>query len=176
MIIVVTDANILIDLCELNLLSPFFALHFKVSVVESVWDELSIEQQEQYANYLVNKSFELVKQETLDLLKVMEIKNQKQQLSIPDCSSLVYAMGVNGFLLTSDKNLRLMAKTMNIEYRGHLWVFDELVRNQVISPNMAQQKLNELRTNINPKLGLPVNECEERIKRWGKDVIRSDHN
>lgn len=42
--IVVTDANILIDLCELDILEEFFSLPYSMSVVGAVWDELSDEQ------------------------------------------------------------------------------------------------------------------------------------
>lgn len=45
--IVVTDANILIDLCELGMLDAFFALPYEMHVVESVWEELAEEQQSQ---------------------------------------------------------------------------------------------------------------------------------
>ena len=58
--IVVTDANILIDLCELDILEEFFSLPYSMSVVGAVWDELSDEQQQMYTNYLDDGRFSLV--------------------------------------------------------------------------------------------------------------------
>jgi hypothetical protein len=54
----------------------------------------------------------------------------------------------------------------NIEVHGHFWVFDNLVENGLLSGQSAIDKLNELCTQVNPKLGLPVNECQKRIKKW----------
>ena len=164
--IVVTDANILIDLCELDLLESFFTLPYNMSVVESVWDELSFNQQQMYVEYINGGRFSLVQQEDIDLMTVGEIKGIRKQLSIPDCSSLVYAEQVKGILLTSDKNLRTTAAARGIDVHGHLWVFDEMVKAHTILAQVAISKLSELCSVINTKLGLPANECESRIKVW----------
>ncbi len=164
--IVVTDANILIDLCELDILEEFFSLPYNMSVVGAVWDELSDEQQQMYANYLDDGRFSLVPQEDINLITINEIKESRQQLSIPDCSSLVYAEEVEGILLTSDKNLRTTARVRGVEFRGHLWVLDEMVNSHTMSPDVAISKLSDLRTSVNTKLGLPANECETKIRLW----------
>ena len=166
--IVVTDANILIDLCELGILEAFFALPYEMTVVESVWDELSEGQQQMYGNYMCGGRFTLVHQEDIDLMTVAEIKESRHQLSIPDCSSLVYAEQVAGVLLTSDKNLRTTAKIRGIDVHGHLWLFDEMVSIHALMPNDARFKLTELCTVVNPKLGLPAYECEARLKKWSE--------
>ncbi len=164
--IVVTDANILIDLCELDILEEFFSLPYNMSVVGAVWDELSDEQQQMYAIYLNDGRFSLVPQEDINLITINEIKESRQQLSIPDCSSLVYAEEGEGILLTSDKNLRTTARARGVEFRGHLWVLDEMVNSHTMSPDVAISKLSDLRTSVNTKLGLPANECETKIRLW----------
>lgn len=164
--IVVTDANILIDMCELGMLDAFFALPYDIHVVESVWDELVEKQQLLYKTFINNGKLSVVEQTEIDLFEVNKIKQTKNQLSIPDCSSLVYAKSTNGILLTGDKNLRTTAKAKDVEVKGHLWVLDEMVKVNAISPDKAIDKLNELRTTINPKLGLPPNDCDMKIKTW----------
>lgn len=171
--IVVTDANILIDLCKMDLLVPFFALPYEISVVEAVWKELSDNQQQKYTGYVESGRFAFVKQEDIDLMAVAEIKESRNQLSIADCTSLVYAEHVEGVLLTSDKNLRSTASNRGVGVHGHLWVFDEMVGDHSITPQAAIVKLTELRTVINPKLGLPTNECERRVRVWQDEIIPS---
>ena len=166
--IVVTDANILIDLCELGILEAFFALPYNMIVVESVWDELLEDQQRMYSNYMSGGLFTIIQQYEVDLMTVAEIKESRQQLSIPDCSSLVYAEQVKGVLLTSDKNLRTTERIRGVDVHGHLWMFDEMVRIRSLMLSDAIIKLTELRTVVNPKLGLPANECEIRLKTWGE--------
>lgn len=71
--IVVTDANILIDLCELGMLDAFFALPYDMHVVESVWEELAEEQQSQYRSYIDRGDFFLIDQAEIDLFEVDKI-------------------------------------------------------------------------------------------------------
>jgi hypothetical protein len=54
----------------------------------------------------------------------------------------------------------------NIEVHGHFWVFDNLVEKGLLSGQSAIDKLKELCTQVNPKLGLPAIECQKRIKNW----------
>jgi hypothetical protein len=51
---------------------------------------------------------------------------------------------------------------------GHLWVFDNLVDSGILIKKTAATKLYELSIAVNPKLGLPTSEFEERIKDWGR--------
>ncbi len=62
--------------------------------------------------------------------------------------------------------LRKFAKAQNLEVHGHLWVFDNLVDNKIIGGQRAIEKLRELCEIINPKLGLPKNECLSRFEKW----------
>lgn len=55
-----------------------------------------------------------------------------------------------------------------VDVHGHLWMFDEMVSMRLLLPKDAIVKLRELRTVVNPKLGLPANECETRLKDWAE--------
>ena len=54
--------------------------------------------------------------------------------------------------------------------RGHLWVFDEMVAHNILSNQVAVQKLMELNTVVNVRLNLPEAECESRIKKWENPI------
>ena len=74
----------------------------------------------------------------------------------------------NAILLTSDKELRKFSEKRSIEVHGHLWVFDQMVENNILTPNTASEKLDELSTEINKRVYLPIKECESRKKKWAE--------
>jgi len=102
--------------------------------------------------------------EELFIIGMLQI--EKPALSQQDCSAILSAQKVNGKLVTSDGNLRKFAGTKDISVRGHLWVFDLMVKEGVITGTIAIEKLNYLREVINPWLALPKNECDIRIDMW----------
>lgn len=165
--IVVNDANILIDFCKLDLLEAFFLLPYDFHVVDAVWDELNSQQQEQLQPHIQSERLVVIR-DAVEITEVIQIRQQRNQLSIPDCTVLLYAKQQKTILLTSDKNLRSTANQHGIEVHGHLWVFDNLVDSGILIKKTAATKLYELSTKVNPKLGLPTSEFEARIKDWGR--------
>ncbi|MGV8094670.1 MAG: hypothetical protein AB2L24_22685 [Mangrovibacterium sp.] len=103
-----------------------------------------------------------------DLIEILNLRFFKPNLSEQDCSALHQAQKEAAILITSDNLLRNFAKSKNVEVHGHLWVFDNLVGNRLLMGIRAIEKLNELCNVVNPKLGLPVDECQKRITKWGK--------
>jgi len=96
------------------------------------------------------------------------IRETKPTLSEQDCSAFYQARKKSAVLITSDNTLRKFAKANELEVHGHLWVFDNLVNKAIFTGKIAIQKLDELCTVVNPKLGLPEKECQKRIKLWSK--------
>lgn len=84
-------------------------------------------------------------------------------LSIPDCSVCYFARKHNVPMLTGDRRLRRYAEEQSIEVHGILFIFDELVRHNIIPTSMAADRLEELFA-INARL--PKAEIRERINRW----------
>lgn len=68
-----------------------------------------------------------------------------------------------GILLTGDGKLRKLTSNDGIEVRGILYVFDQLLAFDMISLEVAIQKIEEL-YKINTRL--PLKAKEERIERW----------
>lgn len=167
--IIVNDANILIDLVELNLLPHFFDLKFEFHTTTFVLDELFEEQQEALQPY-IDKDFLLVSEmSSEDLIQISQIQLSRPKLSEQDCSAFFQAQTEQGTLITSDNNLRKFAKEQNLEVHGHLWVFDRMVEAKTISPSLASKKLTELCKEVNPRLKLPAQECSIRHNVWKKN-------
>lgn len=166
--IIVNDANILIDLVDLKILPYFFQLEFEFHTTAIILDELFEEQKEALFPYIETGRLIVDDISAIDLIEILMLRATKPNLSEQDCSAFYQAQKDNAALITSDNTLRKFAKANNLEVHGHLWVFDNLVYNEILTGITAIKKLEELCNVINPKLGLPKNECQKRIKLWNK--------
>jgi len=166
MIIVVNDANILIDLVKLQLVEPFFRIPWEFHSTSLILEnELYDNQKLIYLPFIENRKFIIHDLNVIDMQAVMKMQIQKPQLSDKDCSALYCAQKLNASLITSDNTLRKFAKLQNIIVHGHLWLFDALLEHHCITPQIAVDKLTELQL-INSKLSLPKKECDIRIEYW----------
>ncbi|MCB0643105.1 MAG: hypothetical protein KDC44_15755 [Phaeodactylibacter sp.] len=164
--IIVNDANILIDLVELDLLANFFALKFAFYTTSLVFEELEEEQQQKFGVYIADSTLTVREMTSAQLMEVNRIQKTKPALSQQDCSAFFQAQLEKGILITSDNTLRKFALTNNLEVHGHLWVFDQMFEAGTISGQLAVEKLNELCNIVNQKLGLPQLECQKRVHQW----------
>lgn len=166
MIVIVNDANVLIDFVKLQMLPAFFSLQVEFHTTDLILDELHDWQVQELQAYVDNGSLHVVQLSDSELTEVSLLQYEKRQLSEQDCSAIVCARKVSGALLTSDNNLRKFAAKKSLTVYGHLWIFDKMVETSVINPLDAIEKLTELREVINPRLNLPKAECENRIELW----------
>ncbi len=98
-----------------------------------------------------------------ELEEIQVLKEKCRVLSIPDCSCIFHAKTLSATLLTGDAALRRTAEQGEIPVHGILWVFDELVGNEILPRKQAYEKLSRL-LEMNGRL--PVAECKNRIKKW----------
>ena len=166
MIIVVNDANVLIDIVKLQLLPHFFDLDLEFHTTSLILNELHSEQVEQLQKYIDYNLLNVNDLSADELMEIITLQTERPQLSEQDCSAIVCAKKIRGEILTSDNNLRRYATIKGVSVKGHLWIFDLLVAQHLISAAVAIEKLAELREIINPRLGLPKAECEIRIAYW----------
>lgn len=165
--IVVTDANIFIDLYDLGLTKSFFNLELEIHTTSAVLYELYSEQQEILQAYQSVGRLEVHNLKEQDFIEIYN-ENYPKSLSEADKSVLHVANKINACVLSSDKTLRNCAKNKEIEYHGMIWIFDKFVETATLTPKEAKAKLNQLiDANFlfrnNQKL---VEEIEKRLKNW----------
>ncbi|PKQ66394.1 hypothetical protein BZG01_11355 [Labilibaculum manganireducens] len=162
--IVLSDANIFIDLCNIGLLDEFFSLNFEFHTTEQVMNEIKRPEQKQQIEKYINKSLNIKILTGIDVLEVAQLLNSNvSNLSYVDCEVWYLSKQQNLTLLTGDKNLRLQATKDNIEVRGILFLFDEMIEQNCITQKYAYDKLFLLsKTNIR----LPKKEIEKRLINW----------
>jgi hypothetical protein len=163
--ILVNDTNIFIDLHSVGLLEEMCRLPYEIHTVDFVVAEIADADQRRIFDELVAQGGIFIDGFTAD--EVIEIVEEHSSvsgnLSIPDCSVCYFARKHNVPMLTGDRRLRRYAEEQSIEVHGILFIFDELVRHDIISTSMAADRLEELFA-INARL--PKTEIRNRINRW----------
>ena len=171
--IVVNDTNVFIDLYEVGLLEDFFSLPWEVHTTDLVMLELQREgQHETVARYKADKRIVVPVFEAKELLEIGNMYQQylnRTNLSLTDCSVWYYAKVNKYILLTGDRKLRTASTYDGVEVHGVIYVFDCLVEYDVISRQIAVEKLQQL-FKINPRL--PKEDVEKRINLWKAEIMK----
>lgn len=166
MIIVITDACFLIDLIDISLFEEFLGLEYKVHITSSVLSELEGDEYVKPISKCINQKKMFLHNLTAADQTAFEklMRKHSSRLSEPDCSCLYLAKEINATILTCEKLLTKVAKNLNLDVHGSLWILDRLLETSMITKRIAYSKLKNLMS-INPRL--PLKECKKRLKRWG---------
>jgi rRNA maturation endonuclease Nob1 len=167
MIIIVNDANILIDLLKIHLISSFFQLNFEMHITNFCLGEIEEENSNLLNAYVESKQLIVREFNFSELTEIQNLNNNYGSLSFSDSSCLYLCKNITAMLLTGDKKLRNIAETKGIEVHGIPWIFKELISQQVLDYQTAIQKLNSLMS-LNQRL--PLEECRKCIKNWEKEI------
>lgn len=167
MIVAVTDACIFIDLIESESCTAFFKLELEIVTTRQVWHELELEQREHLEIWIESKQLTITSIND-NVVKIGNDHNLSQALSIADLSIWVLANKEKGILLTSDGTLRKMAKKHQVETHGLLWVFDQIVKQDLLPVTEASRKLKQIfNQNIHYKSDQKLLKAyEEMVNNW----------
>lgn len=162
--IIINDANILIDLVHLDLMNEFIKLNFDLKTTDFVFEELNDDQKVIIEIYINSDDIELILTDTEeDFESITTILENSSGLSFEDCSVWHYANKLDGILLSGDGKLRKQALANGISVKGILYVFDQLLLHEIISFELAIEKI-ELLYEINPRL--PIQSKNDRVASW----------
>jgi hypothetical protein len=163
--IAITDASIFIDLYELGGLGWLKTLGFEVHTTDLVLNELS-DTQLKAVRLVVDKVAELSMMD----IATLQVSDFPRGLSNADRSLIWYHERMKEkmiVLFSSDKLIRTWAIKQKIEVHGILWVLDEIVAAQHLTPQEAISQLNNL---MQINAWLPLSECKKRLDVWGDEV------
>jgi predicted nucleic acid-binding protein len=141
MLLLISDANILIDMDTGGLLAPMFSMDFQFAVPDVLYHE---ELMAQHAGLLelglasVTMSVELV-------AEVARLAQRYRRPGRNDLFALALAASEACPLLTGDKDLRQAAEDNGVELRGTLWLVAEMIRSGKISTPAAQAAFQRMR-------------------------------
>jgi hypothetical protein len=155
----IVDANILIDLHIGGLLRAFFRLPFRLAAPDVIIAELDEPDSEMLVGYGL-ESVELMGDQVLEVAALLV---RYRSVSANDLFALVLARVQKATLLTGDQHLTEVAYREGVVIHGTLWVLDEMVRLEVITPVQAAQALRQM---LERGSRLPQAEYQKRLRQW----------
>lgn len=163
--IAVTDANIFIDLIEIEIFHFLFDLGLEIHTTKAVYDQLIPEQQALAEPFVQSKAL-IVYNFPFEELMEISVIDFPPGLEAADQSVYYYSTKIDAMVLSGDKKLRTFCESNAVEVRGVIWVFDNFVSKSVISKRVAASKL-QLLMDINNRL--PFEDCRNRISKWSSE-------
>ncbi|WP_343584555.1 PIN domain-containing protein [Pseudomonas sp.] len=141
--LLISDANILIDLEEGELLAQLFTLPYQFTVPDLLYFE---ELEAQHA-HLLGMGLELAELNPATMSYAMELAGRVRGPSRNDCFALALARQEGCPLLSGDDALRRAAMQEAVDVKGTIWVVEELVRTGVITVDRARESYEQMRAN-----------------------------
>lgn len=131
--VLISDANILIDLEEGLLLDQIFALPF----VFKIPDVLFVEELSEQHSHLLELGLQLGELREDFMQQVFQLTQTYSQPSRNDCFALALAKQENCPLVTGDRYLRIAAQAEQVDVYGTLWLVECLVEHGIINKTQA---------------------------------------
>ncbi len=168
MLLLISDASVLIDIEAGKLTDAAFKLPYQFAVPALLFHEELSERHNHLLNYgLVLKDCDEIKPEKIHILSQ---QHRYRNVSGNDISSLVLAKTENCILLTGDKTLRKLAEEEYVTVHGTLWLVEEMLRLEIISVKKAGISFKQM-LNAKPPSFLPTNEIAKLIAKYSSPIL-----
>lgn len=158
MLLLVSDANILIDMEEGGLLVYMFSLECKFIIPDILFVEELVEIHAHFLDYGLE-------QRTLSaesMLVAMEMMKFYRRPSRNDLFALALAKQEACSLLTGDKHLKMAAEEEGVNVHGTIWLVEELVKNGKITMFIAKAAYEKMEQSGRR---LPWKKARERLEK-----------
>ena len=162
--LLVSDANILIDMEEGGLLSEMFQLPYEFVTPDILFYE---ELEEDHSN-LLGLGLALKEVSSESMMYAMQLTSTYVKTSRNDCFALALAKQEECPLLTGDLALRRAAEKETAIVKGSIWVIEQLVVHQVVTPQRARDALALMKSNGRR---LPWHLAEEAISELERELL-----
>ena len=131
--LLISDANILIDLEEGLLLESFFTLPYQFKVPDVLFEE---ELKAQHS-HLITLGLLLGELTPESVIYAYQLRQKYTGPSMNDCLALSLAKQEKCPLLTGDMALRNTAQEEEVELKGTLWAVEQMVSHEIINKEQA---------------------------------------
>jgi hypothetical protein len=158
--VLVTDTNIWIDLGNGGIVAKVFRLPFRFVIPDFAIPELMLPEWSTLET-LGLEAHELTADQVAEIAR---LRPRHPALSIVDLAALLLAKGLGAALLSGDRQLSALAAAGGLPVHGVLWLLDELLDSQFLTPNQAGAALRRM---VDRGARLPAKGCRERLTRWG---------
>ncbi len=157
-----SDTNIWIDFIVIQCLEYPFRLSYTYCMSrDAIEDELLSPKES--GQQLLALGLEPVDITDEELLLAIGYRNRYIKISAYDAIALAIAKARGIILLTGDKSLRKAAQTEKVEFRGSLWILDQLMENSLVTPDEYRAALMALQKVNGSEVRLPSDEIRKRL-------------
>ena len=158
MAILVSDANIFVDITVSNLTSEVFQLEDTIATP----DVLYVEELQAHHPELPDLGLTIEQLPSEGVAEVVRLRANYTGPSLNDLFALALAKTNEWTLLTGDRSLRQAAEEEAIEVHGTLWLVERMVTTQVMNVDQAATAFDLMKENDRR---LPWDEVDELIAR-----------
>ena len=157
--VLISDANIFIDLIEGGLLEELFQLEQTIKTSDILFYE---ELEQNHADLLV-KGLILVELVEDSMIYFESLLQKAEGPSTNDCFAMVTAWQEKCPLLTGDRALKELAESEKVEVKGTVWVVFEMLNQNVISLEHARTAFTKMKIS---KRRLPWRTIEKMLLEY----------
>lgn len=156
--LLISDANILIDMDEGQLLTDFFQLPYQFKTPDILFEE----ELRQHHSDLLTLGLLLGGLSPDTVLSAYQMRQKHSGLSMNDCFAMALAQQESCPLISGDMNLRRAAAKEMVLVKGTLWVVEELVIHNIIDKPVALHAYDKMR-----RAGrrLPWDQAKQRFEK-----------
>jgi predicted nucleic acid-binding protein len=138
--LLISDANIFIDLLDGGILEPLFKLPFEFLTP----DILYYEELEELHTHLLDMGLQLGALDGKEMELVGHLADQYRGPSRTDCMALVLAQKESCPLLTGDRDLRHAARQEGVLVNGTIWLIEQLLGHKLLTVDEAYLSLEAM--------------------------------
>jgi len=159
--LLVSDANIFIDLERIGLLIEFSKLDIEISTSDFIFNELNQKQQILLRSLNID-IYTLDPNELIIFFTEYRALGQVK-ISPQDYSIYYFAKKYEAYLLSNDKALRNFSNANSIDVKGIFYILDLIIEQSDLSNNDLEKSITLLLNNS----WLPKDEISKRLERLG---------
>lgn len=160
--LLISDANIIIDIVAGELTAAMFALNYQFAVPDILYaDELEAQHSAMLAQGL--RLIEL-RPESVSAADNYYANNKASRVSANDCMALSLAQQEDCYLLTGDAKLKQLATTEGVTVYGTLWLVEQMLTQEHINVGQAEVAYQKM---IEDGSRLPENDIKKQLKKFG---------
>lgn len=141
--VLISDANILIDMEVGLLLDRMFQLPYQFMAPDVLFEE----ELRASHSHLLGLGLQLGEISPVSITTVFELNEKYGGPSIHDCFALALAKQERCPLLTGDRALKNAAEREAVVVMGTLWVVEQMVVHAILTKDEALQAYEDMRTN-----------------------------
>lgn len=157
--LLISDANIFIDLEVGHLIPEFFDLPYSIAVLDILYEE---ELKENHS-YLQNTRLRLLELSAENMCLAQTLGSQHRKLSSKDIMTMLLAKQEACPLLTGDKELRTVATREGVRCMGTIWLLEQMLTNNLLTYSQTYNALKDMESNGRR---LPFEEAFRKIAQF----------